>query len=107
MYNVYMQGRSQDLGGGARIFFFRFGNLRLAKPCALVGGFGGMLPRENFLKCSNLVRFSVYLDQIVSLKIFKNYHFLYKNFKNYHFLYNFFLNAIFYIKIYFLDTRLL
>ena len=29
--------------------------LRMAKPCALLGGFGGMLPRENFLKRCNLV----------------------------------------------------
>ena len=61
--------------------------LRMAKICALLGGFGDMLSREIFLKWCNLMRFSVYLDQILSLKIFKNYHFLYKNFKNYHFLY--------------------
>ena len=45
----------------------------------------------------NLVRFGVYLDQILSLKIFLiyyflckifiNYHFFYKNFKNYDLLY--------------------
>ena len=40
------QGRSQDLGGGARIFFFRFGNLHVA----LLGGFEGMPPRENLFK---------------------------------------------------------
>ena len=52
------------------------------------GGFGGMLLRENFLKLCNLVHFSVYLNQILTLKNFKNYHFcLYKNFKNYEFLY--------------------
>ena len=73
------QGRPQDLaGGGPRIFFSRFGNLhvamslRMAKPCALLGGFGGMPPRENFLKWCNLVRFGVYFDQILSLKNFKN-----------------------------------
>ena len=60
----YHQGRPQDLGGGGpRIFFLRFGNL----PCALLGGFGGMFPRENFLKRCNLVRFRVYFDQILSL----------------------------------------
>ena len=52
--------------------------LRMAKPCALLGGFGGMHPRENFLKRCNLVRFRVYFDQILSLFFFKNYHFLYK-----------------------------
>ena len=55
-------GRPQDLAGGgrARIFFSRFGNLHVAKrhaahgeakPCALLGGFGGMPPpREIFFK---------------------------------------------------------
>ena len=62
-------------GGGPRIFFSDLGicmsrsdMLRMAKPCALLGGFGGMLPRENFLKWCNLVRFGVYFDQILSLK---------------------------------------
>ena len=40
-------------------------------------------PRENF----EIVQFGVYLDQILSSKFFKNYHFLYKIFKKYHFLY--------------------
>ena len=52
------QGRPQDLGGGGpRIFFSDLGicmsrsdMLRMAKPCALLGGFGGMLSRENFVK---------------------------------------------------------
>ena len=51
------QGRPQDLGGGAKNFFFRFGNLHVAKRHAAHGeamriarGFGGMLPRENFVK---------------------------------------------------------
>ena len=86
--------------------FFRFGNLhvsrsdmlRMAKPCALLGGFGGMPPQENFLKWCNLVRFGVYFDHILSLKNFKNYHFLHKKFKNCNFLYKI-------INIF--DTRLL
>ena len=78
-------------GGGPRIIFFRF-----EKPCALLGGFGGMLPRENFLKWCNLVRFGVYFDQILSLKNFKNYHIIYKNFKNCNFIYK---------RINILDTR--
>ena len=71
-YCKYLQGRSQDLGGGggARIYFFRFGNLHVAKPCALLRGFGGML---------NLVRFDVYFDPILSLKFFEKYHFYIKN----------------------------
>ena len=64
--------------GGPRIFFSdleicmsRSDMLRMAKPCALLGGFGGMPPRENFLKWCNLVRFGVYFDQILYLKILK------------------------------------
>ena len=85
---VMIQGRPQDLaGGGGKKFFIRFGNLHVAKrhaahgakPCALLGGFGGMPPEKFFLKWSNLVRFGVYFDQILSLKNFNNYHFLYKN----------------------------
>ena len=62
-------------GGGQEFFFFRFGNLHVTKRHAAHGkamrfarGFGGMLPRENFLKWCNLVRFGVYFDQILSLK---------------------------------------
>ena len=55
-------------------------------------------PREIFLEWCNLVRFGVYFDQILSLKNFKNYHFLYKNFKNFNFIYE---------RINILDTRLL
>ena len=86
---VYISGASPGFGrgGGARIYFFRFGNLHVAKPCALLGGFGGMPPREIFLKWCNMVRFGVYFDHILSLKNFKNYHFLYKKFKNCTFLY--------------------
>ena len=92
-------------GGGQEFFFSdleicmsRGDMLRMAKPCVLLGGFGGMLPRENFLKWCNLVRFGVYFDHILSLKNFKNYHFLYKKFKNCNFLYK---------RINILDTRLL
>ena len=69
---VHKQGRPQDLGGGGQEFFFsdlgicmsQSDMLRMAKSCALLGGFGGMLPRETFLKRCNLVRFRVYFDQI-------------------------------------------
>ena len=73
-------------GGGPRIFFSDSGicmsrsdMLRMAKPCVLLGGFGGMLPRENFLKRCNLVRFRVYFDQILSLFFSKNAIFYIKN----------------------------
>ena len=99
-------GASPGFGrGGGQEFFFpdleicmsRSDMLRMAKPCALLGGFGGMPPREFFLEWCNLVRFGVYFDQILSLKNFKNYHFLYKKFKNCIFLYK---------RINILDTRL-
>ena len=80
-YCCSQQGRPQDLGGGGGQEYF-FSDLEICmsrtKPCALLGGFGGMLPRENFFKRCNLVRFRVYFDQILSLFFFKNYHFLYK-----------------------------
>ena len=56
---MHAQGRPQDLagGGGPRIFFpdleicmSQSDMLRMAKPFALLGGFGGMHPRENFFK---------------------------------------------------------
>ena len=84
------QGRPQDLGGGGKNFFFRFGTLHVAKPCALLGGFGGMLPRENFLKRCNLVRIRVYFNQIQNQRCSLNHDnrfCLYFFFKNYHFLY--------------------
>ena len=90
------QGRPQDLAGGGQEFFFsdleicmsRSDMLLMAKPCALLGGFEGMLPRETFFKWCNLVRFSVYFDHILSLKNFKITLFYIKNLKI----------AIFYIK---------
>ena len=68
------QGRPQDLGGGrAKNFFFRFGNLHVAKRHAaeamriVRGGSGACLPEKFFLKRCNWVRFRVYFDQILSL----------------------------------------
>ena len=84
---AYYSGASPVFGrGGAKNFEICMIK-RMAKPCALLGGFWGMPPRENFLKWCNLVRFGVYFDQILSLRNFKNYHFLYKKFKNCNFLY--------------------
>ena len=78
----YVQGRPQDLGGGrAKNSFFQIWEFacREATCCALLGGFGGMLPREIFLKRCNLVRFRVYFDQILSLLFSKNAIFYIKN----------------------------
>ena len=89
-------------GGGPRIFFSRFGNLHVAKRHAAHGkamlfarGVRGHAPPRKFFK---MVRFGVYFDQILSLKNFKKYHFLYKKFKNCNFLYK---------RINILDTGLL
>ena len=76
--NTCARGVPRIWEGGAKNFFSdlgicmsRSGMLRMAKPCALLGGFGGMLPRENFLKRCNLVSFRVYFDQILSLFFLK------------------------------------
>ena len=61
--------------GGQEFFYPDLGiAMRIAR------GFGGMLPRENFLKRCNLVRFRVYFDKILSLFFFKNYYFFYKKY---------------------------
>ena len=84
------QGRLQDLArGGGQEFF---------SDLEICMSLRGHAPPRNFFKWCNLVRFGVYFDQILSLKNFKNYHFLYKNFKNCIFLYE---------SINILDTRLL
>ena len=79
--------------------------LRGALRRACLGGFGGMPPRKIFFQWCNLMRFGVYLDQILSLKNFKNYYFLYKNFNyshkifiNYHFFNKKFKNYYFLYK---------
>ena len=71
MPTSFNRGVGKIWQGGARIFFFRFENMHvMANPCALLGEFGGMPPPENFffIWCK-LVRFGVYLDQILILKI--------------------------------------
>ena len=62
---------------GVQIFLEKRGNLHGAKRHAtrgeatrLLGGFGGMLPRENFKKWSNLVRFREHFAKILSKKIY-------------------------------------
>ena len=60
----------------------------MSQTCTLLEGFGGMLPQENFLKWCNLVRFGLYLDQILTLNFFQKVPF---------FTY-FFLITIFYVK---------
>ena len=72
--------------------------LRGAKRRAFIGGFGGLPPREIFLNGAIWCDFGVYLDQILSLKNFKNYYFLYKIFIDYHFFYKKFKNYYFLYK---------
>ena len=62
----YTQGRPQDLGGGARILF-RFWNLHVA----MLGGFGGMLPRESFFKTVQFGAF--FIKKIPFFKIKNKY----------------------------------
>ena len=64
-------GRVQNFSGKVGVF----------APCSarLLGGFGGMLLRENFLKWCNLVRFREYFAKILSKNNLKSSHFLYKN----------------------------
>ena len=70
------QGRPQDLAGGGQEFFFRFGNLHVAKRHDAHG------EAMRFARGCNLVRFGVYFDQILSFKKFKKLPFFYiKNLK--------------------------
>ena len=74
---ILCSGASPGFGRGGQEYFFQIWKFA-CRSCALLGGFGGMLPLEIFFKRCNLVRFRVYFDQILSLFFFKNYHFLYK-----------------------------
>ena len=70
-------GASPGFGrGGAKNFFFSDLGICMSRSDM---DFGGMLPRENFLKRCNLVRFRVYFDQILSLFFSKNAVFYIKN----------------------------
>ena len=44
------QGGGQEFFSDLKICMSQSDMLRMAKPCALLGGFGGMSPRENFFK---------------------------------------------------------
>ena len=61
----------QNFSGKVGVFAWR-------EATRLVGGFGGMLHRENFKKWCNLVCFIEYFAKILSF-FFLNSHFLYKN----------------------------
>ena len=65
---------------------------------ALLGGSRACTP-DNFFKWCKLMRFGVYLDQILSLKNFENYYFLSKFFVNFYFSTKILKNTIFFIKL--------
>ena len=88
-------GASPGFGRGGPRYFFQIWKFACREAMRFARGVQGHAPRENFLKWCNLVRFGVYFDQILSLKKFKNYHFLYKKLQFY------------YKRINILDTRLL
>ena len=50
-------------GGGGSKCFWKSGGI--CEATRLLGGFGGMLPRENFLKWCNLVRVGEYFAEIL------------------------------------------
>ena len=54
--------------GGFKFFLEKWGYLMHGAKRRLLGGFGGMRPRENFLKWCNLVRFREYFAKILSKK---------------------------------------
>ena len=83
-----LQGRPQDLGGGGgpRNFFFRFGNLHVAKRHAahveamrIARGVQGHAPPRKFFKTVQFGAFRVYFDRILSLFFSKNAIFYMKN----------------------------
>ena len=121
--NLYIHGRSQDLAWGKEFFFFKIWEYACREAMRFVRGGGGLgacpPPRkfyksgalsystgrstnkdqnEECIKWCNLVRFGVYLDQILSLNFFLNYLFLYKKFKNTIFYITISKITIFYLK---------
>ena len=98
------QGRKSMFKHGGGIILGRNIHSACVMYCArfvprLLEGFRGMPPpREIFFKWCNLVCFGVYLDQMLSLKNFFKYYFLYKIFINYQFLIKFSKIIIFYTK---------
>ena len=75
-------------GGGQEIFFLdleicmsQSDMLRMAKPYALLRGFGGMLPREIFFKMEQFGAFWCIFGSDFVFKKFQNLPFLYRNLK--------------------------
>ena len=64
-------------GGGQEIFFPVWEICMSLRDMRFARGVRGHAPPRKFFK---MVQFGAYFDQILSLKNFNNYHFLYKNF---------------------------
>ena len=62
-------GGVQIFSGKVGAFAWRFAHAARGKAKRLLGGFGGMLPREIFLKWCNLVRFREYFANILPKKM--------------------------------------
>ena len=74
LFCIWFQGRSQDLGGGAKNIYFEIWKaMRFARG---VRGHAPPPPRI-FFNGAICCAFDVYLDQILTLKNFEKYHFLY------------------------------
>ena len=72
--------------GGGPNFLGGLGELHAVKRLAmrgvakhLLGGFRGMLLRDNIFKWCNLIRFGAYFHKFFTLKKSKNIYFVYKN----------------------------
>ena len=76
---ISFRGGVQNFSGKVGVFAWREAPCSAWQSHALLGGFGGMLTRENFIKWYNLVRFREYFAKILSKNNLKNSHFLYKN----------------------------
>ena len=72
-YLGFNSGGVQNFSG--KLGVFEWHEAPCSEATLLLGGFGGMLPRENFLKWCNLVRFRENFAKILSKKSFKNSHF--------------------------------
>ena len=78
-FSVVVHGRMQDLPRGANYFYFGGGGLATrGVAMRLLGGFGGMLPRNFFFEWCNLVRLGAYFHKFFTFKKSKNITFLQK-----------------------------
>ena len=80
MEDLPMEGNFFFWGGGlGELYAAKLLATRGVYSQAFDGEFEGMLPRENFFKWCNFVRFGAYFHNFFTLKKSKNIHFLYKN----------------------------